>query len=523
MINRTYKKVLGLLLLLLFTNISAEAETFWVDPVHGKMSNNGSKQSPWSRLDSVFLTNKLAAPSKPNAPISSNDTIMLYSGFHGRVNIVGSDISKNITILAAKNSYPQLSLINLKNCSGWYIKGLNFSPTFNNDINKNFFIYFQTDTYRCTADSCFGFSIDNSSDWDSTAWNSKAWDGIFLRGIGDAAKRCSLKNVNFGIQSTADSCIVEYNRVENFIGDGMRGLGDYSVFQYNYISGCIAVNGNHDDGFQSWSLANGEVGKDTVHGVIIRGNKIIIYLNEKSPLTGGNLQGIGCFDGFYKDFLIENNVICSETWHGISLYGAINCKIINNTVVSRNPADKTGPPWIAINPHKNGSLSHGNIIRNNITTSLQIKQSSGEVDHNIVLKNNLDEFNTYFVNYGNLDFHLQSGCKAIDYGSSDSAPEIDIEGEKRADGAIDAGAYQYKRDISGLDNESTNDLFISPNPVTDFVTVHPGQKYGAIEIYSAFGSKIIETEWKEKIDMSGLLTGWYYVKVGDKIFKIVKI
>lgn len=523
MIYRTYQTVLGLILVTLFIGINANAETFWVDPVHGKMSNNGSVQSPWSRLDSVFLTNKLASPSKPNAPISSDDTIMLHSGFHGRVNVVGSAICKNITILAVKNSYPQLSLINLKSCSGWYIKGLNFSPTFNNDNNKNFFIYFQTDTYRCIADSCFGFSIDNNADWDSTAWNTKAWDGIFLRGVGDVAKRCYLKNVNFGIQSTADSCVVEYNRVENFAGDGMRGLGDYSIFQYNFISGCIAVNRNHDDGFQSWSLANGEVGKDTVHGVILRGNKIIIYGDQESPLTGGNLQGIGCFDGFYKDFLIENNVICSETWHGISLYGAINCKIINNTVIPRNPADKTGPPWIAINPHKNGSLSHGNIIRNNITTSLQIKQSSGEVDHNIVLKNNLDEFNTYFIDYTNLDFHLLSGSKAINYGVSDLAPDIDIDGEKRSDSAIDAGAYQFKRETTVVQNESTTNLFISPNPVKDYITIHSNQEYDTIQVYSSIGVKVMESEWQAKIDMSDLAAGCYFVKVGNRLFTIVKI
>ncbi len=523
MIHSEKQKPLVVLFLLLLISTTANAETFWVDPDHGKMSNNGSEQSPWSRLDSVFLTNKLASPTKPNAPISTNDTLFLHSGYHGRVNIVGSDLSKNITIVAVKNSYPQLSLINLKKCSGWYIKGLNFSPTFNNDINKNFFIYFQTDTYQCTADSCFGFSIEDNTDWDSTTWNAKAWDGIFLRGTRCAAKRCTIKNVNFGIQASADSCTVENNRVENFIGDGMRGLGDYCTYQYNTIRGCIAVNANHHDGFQSWSLANGVVGKDTVHGVILRGNTIVIYADERNRLTGGNLQGIGCFDGFYKDFLIENNVICSETWHGISLYGAINCTIINNTVIPRNPADKSGPPWIAINPHKNGSVSHGNIIRNNITTSLQIKQNSGEVDHNIVLKNNLDEFSSYFINYSQLDFHLRPDCKAISYGSSELAPDIDIEGNKRTGGIIDAGAYQFNRETAATDNESITDLFISPNPVTEYITIHSHYKFDTIEIYSVLGVKVIQSECREKIDISAITSGCYFVNIGNKTFTIVKL
>lgn len=40
------------------------------------------------------------------------------------------------------------------------------------------------------------------------------------------------------------------------------------------------------------------------------------------------------FDGWYDDFVVENNLIITNTYHGIAFYGARNCKIVNNTVVS---------------------------------------------------------------------------------------------------------------------------------------------------------------------------------------------
>ena len=47
----------------------------------------------------------------------------------------------------------------------------------------------------------------------------------------------------------------------------------------------------------------------------------------------GALQGIGCFDGMFVDWIIENNVIIVDHYHGITLGGARGCRIVNNTVI----------------------------------------------------------------------------------------------------------------------------------------------------------------------------------------------
>ena len=66
------------------------------------------------------------------------------------------------------------------------------------------------------------------------------------------------------------------------------------------------------------------------------------YEDPNQPFRG-TLQGLGCFDGFYIDWVIENNLVVTDHWHGISLCGAVNCRIVNNTVVDANDVSP-GPP-----------------------------------------------------------------------------------------------------------------------------------------------------------------------------------
>ncbi|MEI6088839.1 MAG: T9SS type A sorting domain-containing protein [bacterium] len=64
---------------------------------------------------------------------------------------------------------------------------------------------------------------------------------------------------------------------------------------------------------------------------------------------------------------------------------------------------------------------------------------------------------------------------------------------------------------------------VSPNPVSDYLTISSNQGIGKIEIFSTLGLKVLETEWQEKIDVSGLLAGVYFVRIGNKVEKFVKI
>ena len=191
-------------------------------------------------------------------------------------------------------------------------------------------------------EQCRAQSVQDASGWTVEDWNSLACNGIQVDGRNMTVRNCILRNVDFGISVTAADSMIEGNTVENFAGDGMRGLGDNTTFQYNTVKNCYDVNRNHDDGFQSWSRGeDGRVGRGEVRGIVLRGNTIINFEDPGQPYRG-TLQGIGCFDGMFVDWVVENNVVITDHFHGITLSGARNCRIVNNTVIDRRDVPASG-------------------------------------------------------------------------------------------------------------------------------------------------------------------------------------
>ena len=75
-----------------------------------------------------------------------------------------------------------------------------------------------------------------------------------------------------------------------------------------------------------------------------------------------------------------------------------------------------------------------------------------------------------------------------------------------------------------------NDVIISPNPVSDFLSIKSDKAVNRMEIFSALGESILVeqafpavNQSFTKIDVSSLLTGFYFIKFGDKIFKFIKL
>lgn len=197
------------------------------------------------------------------------------------------------------------------------------------------------------------------------------------------------------------------------------------------MKNCYAVNANHDDGFQSWAI-NG----DPPERVVLRGNTIINYEDPGQPFRG-SLQGIGLFDGPYVDWVIENNVVIVDHWHGISVYNGFNCRVMNNTVVDIN-STSPGPPWIMVRDHKDGTHSENCIVRNNIAPQI-IMDIGVTGDHNFTTT----DYQSIFVDYAGFDLRLESGASPVNAGSPDLAPLLDITGALRPQGSsVDIGAYE---------------------------------------------------------------------------------
>jgi len=92
----------------------------------------------------------------------------------------------------------------------------------------------------------------------------------------------------------------------------------------------------------------------------------------------------------------------------------------------------------------------------------------------------------------------------------------------------DIGLLTNKSILTGADDNTlieTDNISISPNPATDFIQLHFSEnvKLSDVEIYNVLGIKVIVTEYKDRIDVSGLSAGVYFLKAGNKIYKFVKM
>jgi len=451
-------------ILFVLSQLSVLAEVFYVDPVNGNSNGDGSVENPWKTLEEVFDNNlietripisfpyiegiELVAKNE-GAPIKSGDTISLLSGYHGEVDFTSGYNEEEITIEAKAGHSPRLGRISLRAAGGWILRGLTVSASFAPVYERSTAIDADSHDWfgparNVVIENCLVYSVLDISTWSADDWVNNAGNGIVLDGDDCVARGNWLRNVDFGIQCTGDRCLVENNTIENFSGDGMRGLGDYGVFQYNLVKNCYDVDANHDDGFQSWSVGEGGIGTGVVKGVVLRGNTFLNYTDPNQPHRG-TLQAIGCFDGFFEDWVVENNIIMIDHWHGISLFGAINCKVVNNTVVDLNETSP-GPPWILVGAHKDGTESVGSIIRNNLSTAYSSSTSSGPtmiVDHNVRIGDPED----YFVDYEAGDLRLKASSPAIGAGTSQVELLTDILEVPRTEGGNpDAGAFEYSVD-----------------------------------------------------------------------------
>ncbi len=440
--------------------LQAHAADFHVDPVNGSSRGDGSAERPWRKIQEVFdaglvesqqwdklpyTEQSVLVVKNAGAPVRPGDTIWLRSGYHGDLLINRYYNVGHITLAAEEGHTPRLSSLRIRSGSHWAIRGLTISAEFGAPYQRRTLVDLDSHSWHgpvhdIVVERCVIRSVADASAWTAGDWNELACNGMQVDGTRMTIRDNRLRNVNFGISVAASDSLIAGNLVENFAGDGLRGLGDHCTFEYNTVKNCYKVNANHDDGFQSWSRGPDGVGSGEVVGVVLRGNTIINYEDPNQPHRG-TLQGIGCFDGTFVDWVVENNVIITDHWHGITLGGARNCLVSNNTVLDRNDV-RPGPPWICIGNHKNGTAPVNCVVRNNLATAFSSAAGVLE-ENNLIIRNPA----ALFVDAEHFDLHLLPDAAAIDAGSSVGAPALDRDRIARPQGkGIDIGAYEWHAD-----------------------------------------------------------------------------
>jgi hypothetical protein len=257
-----------------------------------------------------------------------------------------------------------------------------------------------------------------------------------------------IRNVFNGMQVEGDQkgengmyIEIKDNKIDDFAGDGI----DHSI-SYSIIDGNIITNGHdicnnlcvHTDGIQGWNFHD-QPGIVNI-GVNISDNIIIQQARPALAMPADDLHGITIFDGTWKDVSIINNVIITDTWHGITMSGVDGLKVINNTLVGTTSRQT----WIAVGANNHGQIKSRNvIIRNNIATNMPARIETAdnlEIDHNLSPFEPRKVFVKFDPQTATYDLHLRPGSPARGHGDAHEAPALDIEGAPRGS-SVDLGAY----------------------------------------------------------------------------------
>ncbi len=415
--------------------------TFYIDPVNGSPAGDGSATNPWRTLQEVIDSNLIGFYQRSEAyqpesdlvlmnegaPVKGGDRLVLRTGYHGYITLNRFIFTDWLTIEAENGHIPVLSHFKIEGAfENIYLKGLTFlKESYEGEGN-----YWEAESINRNNGSCIYFcssdfwgrgshvklydltvkTAENITDWAAEDWVEKSASGISLRSVEHVEiVNCKIENIRHGIviEYNSDNTSAVNNTIKNFSADGCRLISNNVFFACNTITDCFDVDENHDDAIQSYSRGeDNSPGTGILRNVIIRGNMIIGTTDFSNPLRG-NPQGIGCFDGFFDHWIVENNVVITDHYHGISFYGMLNSKIVNNTVIDQVP-DNDICPWIRITDHKNGTPSENCVAANNIvSSSLSVSGNNViEISNYIFGKENYDDVYQFFVNPDLNDMHL---------------------------------------------------------------------------------------------------------------------
>ena len=360
------------------------------------------------------------------ATVTGGETIQLNPGKYGKIIInegqyskivVGSatgakrvsKLSSPVTVISADASnQATIAALQVVGSPMWRFESLTVRPAARQlgvDIQASNNIVFTKNNITYA---------DDSSGWDATTWNNTTGVAVDVRSGSNNVEISNnyLKNVAFGINiyHGASNARVIGNTVDSFNGDGMRGLGDNGLFENNLIKNPVLTNGNHPDGFQSWrDYANSD---RPVDGVTVRNNTFLALGNY--PLAAP-MQGVGMFDGPFKNWTITNNLIVANTWHGIMVSGGIDSTIKNNVVVDPTQATP-GPTWIGFGYTKAGSSTINSFLTDNYTTKINNPSPGVTQSGNVIIS--FSQYDQYFVDYRNGNWNLKSGAVPFSAGAN---------------------------------------------------------------------------------------------------------
>lgn len=406
---------------------SSSGRAFYIDPASGSSSGDGSASRPWRTLQEVASAGLLSSV------VRGGDTVYLRNGNHGTVNISGVRPASFISIEAESGHKPRVNSVAFANSSRLIFEGVTVTQRAKGamvgvDASSNNIIVSRNEIY--TAASTAGWT---AADWSALGSRFDANSNMAVHTSGSCVTVVanSVRNVYFGIIVSGPDSIADGNTIQGFAGDGMRpGSSPRITLRRNRILDNYVVDDNHADGIQVFDLGTAAITDLTIDG------NVIIQTATKGKPFDQYLEGIVLFDGLYERLKVINNVVIVDHWHGITVYGARNSIIANNTVAGSNK------PWIQVANAKDGRASVNVVVRNNLSNSFDL--GAGAVaSNNITMGTNVGAYVLQYDLANRLfDMALKPGSPAIDAGSMVDTPNYDANNAPRS-APYDVGAYEF--------------------------------------------------------------------------------
>jgi hypothetical protein len=290
----------------------------------------------------------------------------------------------------------------LEGVQGVTIEGLTIDATATVDTEidhrPQFLVLGDAETTGVTLRDVLVQTEDSSGAWTRQDWDDRPFSGVDLRGPDNHVEDSLVRNIYHGISMRGDHSSVVRTVVDNFGGDGLRGLGSGSRYEWNIVRDAYiddyAVN--HDDAFQAYRLDGEDL---RIADVVIRHNQFLLFAD---PIT---------------DFVRDEGLVVFASDAG---------------------------PWVRISDQtKTGHANVDNVIRNNLATML----TPWDYDESSLVEGNLeiDDPALVFHAPAALDFTLAEDSPAIDAGVASDLVEVDLNGAPRLQGdGVDIGAFERR-------------------------------------------------------------------------------
>ena len=435
--------------------------SFYVDPIHGSMSGDGSLAHPWHTLQEVISANLINGVDPTKGVVHAGDAIYLLDGDEGPVTISKWTGAFNntsfITIAAYPGAHPVIDRLIVQYSSYWNFYGLTIasdSPNILAQLDNDNHIIFNRNTL---------YSQPDVTKWTPQDWIASA-PAIAIDFTGSQATiiNNTIKNVRNGAYINGDNINFSYNTIDAFADDALDFAVSTSLIHQNTITNHypLLLDGNHNDGMQGWTV-NGAVNSNvTIDANIViasSGSDVADGIPAIPTGVGGSvMQGISIFDGIWNHVVVTNNLVEADAYHGIGMYGLSDSLIANNTVITETSNSQLGL-WIGVFASKTGALPVNVVVRNNIASQFNLSNDGVFEDHNISLSvansptgwqpyagvTYVADPKTLFVFYDPIaehyNFRLLSSSFAVGSGNANGAPNYNILGIKRQ--SINIGAY----------------------------------------------------------------------------------